>query len=82
MLVHGSTGRITFWYKQDRVLLQRAGHGPQETEYGRTDLLGNLVQHLTTGAELLVPPADTLALYSELGACWSVPKGTNEVSTR
>ena len=119
VLVHGDRGRITFWYKQDRVLLQRAGHGPEETGHGRTDLLENLVAHLTEGAGLLVPPestgafmrvveavrtapdpaelpdgtwylhpterrrtvpgidglvaacADTLALYSELGAPWS-----------
>ena len=49
VLVHGSSGRITFWYKQDRVLVQRSGHGPQEIEYGRTDLLENLVEHLTDG---------------------------------
>lgn len=126
VLVHGSTGRITFWYKQDRVLLQRAGHGPEESEHGRTDLLENLVEHLDSGADLLVAPdetgafmkvveairtapdpaplpetawhllpaerrrvvpgidglvaasADTLALYSELGASWALPK---EVST-
>ncbi|MFE1340622.1 Gfo/Idh/MocA family protein [Streptomyces sp. NPDC058733] len=59
VLVHGSHGRITFWYKQDRVLLQRAGHGPEEFEYGRTDLLANLVDHLATGAGLLVPPQAT-----------------------
>ncbi|GGZ33705.1 Gfo/Idh/MocA family protein [Streptomyces poonensis] len=125
VLVHGTSGRITFWYKQDRVLVQRAGHGPEEFEYGRTDLLENLVAHLTDGAELLVPPAatgafmkvveairtapdpgalpeeawrfepaesgetrrivpgidslvaeaaDTLALYSELGAAWALAK--------
>jgi predicted dehydrogenase len=121
VLVHGSQGRITYWYKQDRVLLQRAGHGPEELEYGRTDLLENLVAHLTDGDELLVEPdstgafmkvveairqapdptalpagawrriaaenrrvvtgidglvataADTLALYSELGAPWALP---------
>jgi predicted dehydrogenase len=122
VLVHGDRGRITFWYKRDRILLQRAGHGPQEIEYDRTDLLGNLVDHLTVGAPLLVEPdatgafmkvveairladdpvalhagawhllpgenrrvvpgidglvaaaADTLALYSELGAPWAPPK--------
>ncbi|MET8133131.1 Gfo/Idh/MocA family oxidoreductase [Streptomyces sp. NPDC005251] len=127
VLVHGTGGRITFWYKQDRVLVQRSGHGPEEIEYGRTDLLENLVEHLTGGAELLVAPestgafmkvveairqapdpialpphawerlpgenrrvvpgvdgfvaaaADTLALYSELGASWAL---SNEVSTR
>ncbi|MGW2519530.1 Gfo/Idh/MocA family protein [Streptomyces sp. NPDC001617] len=126
LLVHGTKGRITFWYKQDRVLLQRADHGPEEYEYGRTDLLENLVDHLTDSAELLVTPAstgafmrvveairlapdptplpsgawhlvpdedrrvvpgidalvaaaaDTLALYSESGATWALPK---EVST-
>ncbi|MFG2355646.1 Gfo/Idh/MocA family protein [Streptomyces sp. NPDC048521] len=127
VVLHGESGRITFWYKQDRVLVQRAGHGPEETGYGRTDLLENLVEHLAGGARLLVPPdetgafmkvveavrtapdpaplpahawrllpaeqrrvvpgidglvaaaADTLALYSELGAAWALPK---EVSTR
>ncbi|MER7718365.1 Gfo/Idh/MocA family oxidoreductase [Streptomyces flaveolus] len=132
VLVHGSRGRITFWYKQDRVLLQRAGHGPEEYDHGRTDLLENLVDHLTTGAGLLVPPdgtgafmkvveairrapdpeplpdgawhrvpgenrrvvpgidqlvaaaADTLSLYSELGAPWAprTEHPLKEVSTR
>ncbi|MFI6928826.1 Gfo/Idh/MocA family protein [Streptomyces sp. NPDC050287] len=126
VVVHGSRGRITFWYKQDRVLLQRADHGPEEYEYGRTDLLENLVDHLTDGTGLVVTPeatgsfmkvveaireapdpeplpegvwqllpgeqrrvvpgidglvaaaADSLALYSELGAPWAPAK---EVST-
>ncbi|WP_217208676.1 Gfo/Idh/MocA family protein [Streptomyces sp. AC550_RSS872] len=129
VVVHGDRGRITFWYKQDRVLLQRAGHGPEEFEYDRTDLLENLVEHLTDGTPLLVTPdatgafmkvveairlapdpiplpdgtwhllhdeqrrvvpgidglvaaaADTLALYSELGAAWALPARTKEVST-
>ncbi|TXS45526.1 gfo/Idh/MocA family oxidoreductase [Streptomyces sp. uw30] len=128
-VVHGDQGRITFWYKQDRVLLQRAGRGPEEFEYGRTDLLENLVEHLIDGTDLLVAPevtgafmrvveairrapdptplpadawhllpgerrrvvpgidglvaaaADTLALYSELGAPWALPARTKEVST-
>lgn len=129
VVVHGDSGRITYWYKQDRVLLQRAGHGPEEYEYGRTDLLENLVDHVTDGDELLVVPeatgafmkvveairlapdpaplpasawhllpdegrrvvpgidglvaaaADSLALYSELGADWARPHEANEVST-
>ncbi|MEU5954662.1 Gfo/Idh/MocA family oxidoreductase [Streptomyces sp. NPDC047525] len=59
VIVHGTQGRITFWYKQDRVLVQRAGHGPEEVLHGRTDLLENLVDHLADRAELLVPPAST-----------------------
>jgi predicted dehydrogenase len=122
VVVHGDR-------KQDRVLLQRAGHGPEEYEYGRTDLLENLVDHVTDGDELLVAPdatgafmkvveairlapdpaplpttawhllpdenrrvvpgidglvaaaADSLALYSELGADWARPHVANEVST-
>ncbi|UYQ65836.1 Gfo/Idh/MocA family protein [Streptomyces peucetius] len=56
VMVHGTRGRITFWYKQDQVLLQRTGHGPEESVHGRTDLLENLVRHLTEGAALLAPP--------------------------
>ncbi|MFI1966420.1 Gfo/Idh/MocA family protein [Streptomyces pathocidini] len=59
VIVHGERGRITFWYKQDRVVLRRAGRAPVETVHGRTDLLENLVAHLTGGAELLVPQAAT-----------------------
>ncbi|WP_345619820.1 Gfo/Idh/MocA family oxidoreductase [Streptomyces ziwulingensis] len=132
VVVHGTRGRITFWYKQDRVLLQRAGHGPEEYDHGRTDLLENLLDHLRTGAALLVPPettgafmrvveairrapdpaalpgtawqriaaerrrvvpgvdalvtaaADTLSLYSELGAPWApaTRRSLEGVSTR
>ncbi|MFK4693932.1 Gfo/Idh/MocA family protein [Streptomyces pristinaespiralis] len=128
VVVHGSSGRITFWYKQDRVLVQRSGHGPHETVHGRTDLLENLVRHLTRGDALLVPTdvcgafmrvveavrtapdpvrlppsawrhadegnaprrvvqgvdalvaagAESLRLYSELGAPWALP---TEVTT-
>ncbi len=56
IVVHGTSGRITFWYKQDRVLLQRAGHGPEELRFGRTDLLENLLAHLHDGTGLLVTP--------------------------
>ncbi|WP_236241199.1 Gfo/Idh/MocA family protein [Streptomyces sp. CC228A] len=73
VMVHGSRGRITFWYKQDRVLLQRAGHGPVETEYGRTDLLENLVRHVTRGEELLVPPERTGAFMRVVEAVRTAP---------
>ncbi|NUS13977.1 MAG: Gfo/Idh/MocA family oxidoreductase [Streptomyces sp.] len=59
VVVHGSRGRITLWYKQDRVLLQRAGHGPHERVFGRTDLLENLLAHRAGDTPLLVPPAAT-----------------------
>ncbi|MGQ4416159.1 Gfo/Idh/MocA family protein [Streptomyces sp. SAS_269] len=73
VLVHGSRGRITFWYKQDRVLLQRSGHDPRETSYGRTDLLENLADHLTDGTLLLVAPAETGAFMKVVEAVRTAP---------
>ncbi|WP_052863398.1 Gfo/Idh/MocA family protein [Streptomyces niger] len=73
VVVHGTRGRLTFWYKQDRVLLQRAGHAPEETTYGRTDLLENLLDHLTHGTPLLVPPAATGAFMRVLEAVRCAP---------
>jgi predicted dehydrogenase len=73
VLVHGSSGRVTFWYKQDRVLLQRGGHGPEEFHHDRTDLLENLVDHLTSGAPLLVPPDETGAFMRVVEAIRRAP---------
>ncbi|MFC9827622.1 Gfo/Idh/MocA family protein [Streptomyces albogriseolus] len=73
VVVHGTSGRITFWYKQDRVLLQRADHGPEELHFDRTDLLENLVAHLQDGAELLVTPADTGAFMQVVEAIRTAP---------
>ncbi|MFG2431165.1 Gfo/Idh/MocA family protein [Streptomyces sp. NPDC048590] len=73
VIVHGEHGRITFWYKQDRVLVQRAGHGPEEAVHGRTDLLENLVDHLEHGTELLVPPERTGAFMRVLEAVRTAP---------
>lgn len=73
VLVHGSRGRIAFWYKQDRVLVQRADHAPEETTYGRTDLLENLLDHLTQSTPLLVPPAATGAFMRVLEAIRRAP---------
>ncbi|MGQ4357425.1 Gfo/Idh/MocA family protein [Streptomyces drozdowiczii] len=74
VIVHGDRGRITFWYKQDRVLVQRAGHGPLETVLGRTDLLENLVAHLTQGVPLLVPPEHTGAFMEVVEAVRTAPE--------
>jgi predicted dehydrogenase len=59
VVVHGETGRITFWYKADRVVLERDGHPDETTDHQRTDLLTNLVSHLRLGTPLLVPIART-----------------------
>ncbi|MFD9238316.1 Gfo/Idh/MocA family protein [[Kitasatospora] papulosa] len=74
VVVHGDRGRVTFWYKQDRVLVQRAGHGPEEAVHGRTDLLENLVDHLKHGTALLVPPERTGAFMRVLEAVRTAPE--------
>ncbi|MFF1833237.1 Gfo/Idh/MocA family protein [Streptomyces sp. NPDC058231] len=74
VVVHGDRGRITFWYKQDRVLVQRAGHGPEESVHGRTDLLENLVEHLAGRAGLLVPPHRTGAFMRVVEAVRTAPE--------
>ncbi|MFF1898485.1 Gfo/Idh/MocA family protein [Streptomyces sp. NPDC058206] len=74
VIVHGDRGRITFWYKQDRVLIQRAGHGPEEAVHGRTDLLKNLVDHLAGRAALLVPPQRTGAFMRVVEAVRTAPE--------
>ncbi|MHC0431308.1 Gfo/Idh/MocA family protein [Streptomyces sp. O3] len=73
VIAHGTRGRITFWYTEDRVLLQRAGHGPEEITYGRTDLLENLVDHLAGRAELLVPAEATGAFMRVVEAVRRAP---------
>ncbi|MCT9092530.1 Gfo/Idh/MocA family oxidoreductase [Streptomyces sp. ASQP_92] len=74
VVVHGSRGRITFWYKQDRVLVQRSGHGPQESFHGRTDLLDNLLDHLEGRAPLLVPLPVTAAFMRVVEAVRDAPE--------
>lgn len=76
VVVHGTEGRITFWYKQDRVRVEREGREPAETVYGRTDLLENLLAHLREGADLLVPPHRTGAFMRVLEAVRTGPPPT------
>ncbi|NBM18299.1 Gfo/Idh/MocA family protein [Streptomyces sp. GC420] len=73
IVVHGSRGRVTFWYKEDRVLVQRADHGPAETVYERTDLLENLLAHLRDGTPLLAPPEATGAFMKVVEAVRTAP---------
>ncbi|WP_431046795.1 Gfo/Idh/MocA family protein [Streptomyces sp. P1-3] len=72
VIVHGSRGRITFWYKEDRVLVRHGGRA-HEAVHGRTDLLENLVEHLAGSAALLVPPAATGAFMRVVEAVRRAP---------
>ncbi|MEV0590971.1 DUF6807 family protein [Nonomuraea cavernae] len=51
VLVHGERGRIRLTYTMDEV---QVDDGPVR-RYDRTDLLENLVEHVRSGADLLVP---------------------------
>ncbi|GAA2693520.1 Gfo/Idh/MocA family oxidoreductase [Streptomyces aculeolatus] len=73
VMVHGTTGRITLWYKEDRVLVQRAGHGPEEITYPRTDLLTNLLDHLGAGTPVLAPVAHGDAFMRVVEAVRTAP---------
>ncbi|GGX13504.1 Gfo/Idh/MocA family protein [Streptomyces chryseus] len=73
VVAHGALGRITFWYRQDRVLVQRSGHGPREEVHGRTDLLENLIRHLSGHSPLLVPPELTGAFMRVVEAVRLAP---------
>ncbi|MDT0344803.1 Gfo/Idh/MocA family protein [Streptomyces litchfieldiae] len=74
VVVHGDAGRITFWYKADRVLLERDGHSPETTRHGRTDLLENLVAHLREGTPLVVPLERTGAFTRLVEAVRTAPE--------
>ncbi|MGP4113815.1 Gfo/Idh/MocA family protein [Streptomyces sp. 4N509B] len=76
VVVHGDAGRVTFWYKADRVVLERAGREPVTTDHERTDLLANLVAHLRHGEPLLVPPARTGAFTRLVEAVRTAPDPT------
>ncbi|WP_130796738.1 Gfo/Idh/MocA family protein [Streptomyces otsuchiensis] len=64
--VHGDAGRISYWYTEDRVRLERTGEEARETTDDRTVLLRNLIDHLAAsrngaaaGTPLLVPLSST-----------------------
>ncbi|MEU8892320.1 Gfo/Idh/MocA family oxidoreductase [Streptomyces sp. NPDC048442] len=89
VVVHGSLGRITFWYTEDRVRVERdadpsadtygdtsadaGGDTSYEISYGRTDLLENLAGHLSHGEPLLVPPESTGAFMRVVEAIRTAP---------
>ncbi|MFD5324968.1 Gfo/Idh/MocA family protein [Streptomyces sp. NPDC127092] len=76
VVVHGTRGRITFRYLRDRVVVRRDGREPVETAYGRTDLLENLVAHVTGDEPLWVPPEATGAFMRVVEAVRTAPDPT------
>jgi predicted dehydrogenase len=59
LVVHGETGQATLDYTLDQVTLRPDGGAPATTTHPRTDLLENLIAHVRTGTQLLVPLSRT-----------------------
>ncbi|OLF12168.1 dehydrogenase [Actinophytocola xinjiangensis] len=68
LLVHGEAGRASLVYTRDEVEVVPATGAPARTTHARTDLLENLVDHVRTDAQLLVPLARTGAFIQVLEA--------------
>lgn len=75
LVVHGELGRATLTYTLDQVTV---GQGAEAvtTTHARTDLLTNLVDHVRTGAQLLVPLSRTGAFTEVLEAVRRAPDPT------
>ena len=69
VVVHGDRGRIRLTYTLDEV---QVDDGPVR-RFGRTDLLENLVEHLRSGARLLVPIRRTGAFMEVMEAIRVAP---------
>jgi predicted dehydrogenase len=71
LIVHGETGSATLFYTLDELHI-----GQSKTSHARTDLLENLVAHVRTGTQLLVPLARTGAFMQVVEAVRSAAEPT------
>ncbi|MGP3954379.1 DUF6807 family protein [Nonomuraea sp. 3N208] len=74
LVVHGDQGRATLVYTQDQLKIEHSDGWVTTTVYERTDLLENLVDHVRTGADLLVPLARTETFTRVLDAVRLAPE--------
>jgi predicted dehydrogenase len=74
IIVHGSRGRIVLEYRTGRVRLETGGQ-VETTEHGATDLLENLVAHISApDVPLLVPLAATRSFMHVVEAVRLAPE--------
>ncbi|MFG2073771.1 DUF6807 family protein [Nonomuraea maritima] len=76
VVVHGEQGTATLVYTEDRLTVELADGTRTTTVHERTDLLENLVEHISTGAPLLVPLPATEAFTRVLDAVRLAPEPT------
>ncbi|MEZ7128005.1 DUF6807 family protein [Nonomuraea sp. AD125B] len=74
LVVHGDRGRATLVYTQDQLRVEHADGSVTTTVHERAGLLENLIDHVRTGAELLVPLARTEAFTQVLDAVRRAPE--------
>lgn len=74
LLVHGETGRASLVYTRDEVEVAPSAGPAATTTHARTDLLENLVDHVRTDAQLLVPLSRTGAFTQVLEAVRRAPE--------
>ncbi|MGW6502658.1 DUF6807 family protein [Nonomuraea angiospora] len=74
LVVHGDAGRATLVYTQDRLKVELPDGTVTTTVYERTDLLENLIDHVRTGAALMVPLSATEAFTQVLDAVRLAPE--------
>jgi predicted dehydrogenase len=70
--VHGTLGEITLFYTEDEVVISTAD-GERRESFGRTDLLENLLDGRSTGAQLLCSLSNTGAFTTVLEAIRTAP---------
>jgi predicted dehydrogenase len=74
LVVHGEAGRACLVYTRDEVQVEPATGAATTTCHARTDLLENLVDHVRTDAQLLVPLSRTGAFTQVLEAVRRAPE--------
>ncbi|MGW4793141.1 DUF6807 family protein [Nonomuraea sp. NPDC004297] len=74
LVVHGDAGRATLAYTHDRLTVELPDGSAKTTVHHRADLLENLIDHVRTGAELLVPLAATERFTQVLDAIRLAPE--------
>lgn len=74
LVVHGDAGRATLVYTQDRLKVELPDGTVTTTVYERTDLLENLIDHVRTGAALMVPLSATESFTQVLDAVRLAPE--------
>ncbi|HEY9310613.1 MAG TPA: Gfo/Idh/MocA family oxidoreductase [Microbacterium sp.] len=78
--VFGDTGRIDYYYEEDRIVVSQEGSKPVSYRAVRTNLLENLLDHRCEGTSLLSPLSRSGAFVAVLDAVrrWRLPRAIDQ----